>query len=124
MNNNKIFFWNEYQIWYYEIGNLAEGIKASKMPSLNFYVDKSDKTTYIRAVTCGSNSNKILIRVKQSPSLDYIMTWDMINNRELDAFDVPFHAKAIQDINGSFYLIFDGKVIVCNQNVRLQCFEV
>jgi len=52
------------------------------------------------------------------------MTWDMIHNREIDAFDVPFNAKVIQDRNGSFYLIFDGKVIICNQNVRLKCYEV
>lgn len=59
MNISHVFFWNDFNIWYFDI-NTDE----HEMHKLELFVDPQDKNTKVKTVRTGSTDDKVAIIVR------------------------------------------------------------
>lgn len=79
----------------------------------------------------GNNSKVVAIVIKQSESSDCIMTWDVHQDKELEAFDMGRDSgKIFWDAIGKAYITeYDNtaemdKVYLMEQGLALTCYDV
>ena len=94
------------------------------MVRLNFEVDPLEKQTYIKHIRVSSNPNFIMIVVRQTKTMDYVLHWDLEKNVEVVSFDHKSDPIIFFDARGDSYITEDDKVIVCKQNLALLAFDV
>jgi hypothetical protein len=116
-NSSSVFFWNNFECWHFSFDS-------EQLQKIDAYIDNREKDSYIKKVRCGSNSDEILLIVRQSISSDCIILWNMKENTEIEAFDMTSRAIALYDAKGSCYIAEDDRVTVCNQGVSLKSYNV
>lgn len=52
------------------------------------------------------------------------MLWDLINEREIDSFDIDSDALYFQDSLGNPYILEKGHIIMCKQGCKIKSFKV
>ena len=85
MNERYIFFWNLGKVWKLDL-------ESKELSTLNIYIDENEKQTWVKKVRTGSNKYQVCIRVRQSPTSDCIIMWDLRKDIEIDSFDVKTDA--------------------------------
>ena len=85
-------------------------------------VDINEKQSFVRNIYVGSVSYIICINVRQSPTQNCIIIWDIDQDREIRSFDVSNNAKVIYDSKGDPYIIDGNTFINCRQNVTLKAY--
>lgn len=51
-----------------------------------------DQDSSIKTVRCGSNKNLICVRIKQTPTIDCMIVWDLQKDLEQNQFDISHDA--------------------------------
>lgn len=62
------------------------------------------------------------IRVRQSPTLDFFILWDLWKDVEIDSFDINNNAIFMQDRLGNVYMAEDDYIINCEQQCKLKSY--
>ena len=58
------------------------------MIDMDLHVDKHEKQSWIRKIRTGAEPSMIAILVRQSPSSDCVLIWNVVNNYEQESFDM------------------------------------
>jgi len=142
INTANVFFWNEFQIWFLKVDEPVDPFGGDLFEGLGLYVSPNEKQTQIRAVRTGSSSaasgsqpsagadarsgtrggGEIAIVVRQSPTSDCVITWDVGQNNELESFDLGRDPKIFWDSDGHAYITEKGGVYITQQGVQLKCY--
>ena len=70
MNEKFIFFWNLGSAW-------KLSLITKEVTKLSLYISEKETQTFIKFVSTGSDPDRICIRVEQSPTLDFVIYWDI-----------------------------------------------
>lgn len=116
-NESSVFFWNNFACWHIPF-------ESEKIQKLDVYIDNREKDSFIKRVRCGSNSNEIMLIVRQSIASDCFILWNMDKNIEIEAFDLSTRAVCLYDSKGSSYIAEDDRILICNQGVSLKSYNV
>lgn len=64
-----------------------------------------------------------MIKTKVNDNNCYLITWDTVKRKEIDAFEIPEDTKVFFDTKGEIYSTHHNQVLMCGQKVRLICFD-
>lgn len=106
MNKDHVFFWNNFNVWYYSLNEISFET-SQEFHKVDLNVDKNEKDSWIKLVRAGSEMNQISIRVRQALGLDCFIIWDLEKKREVYATDCSESAQQIFDSHGQAYIIGD-----------------
>ena len=56
MNKDYVFFWNNFNVWYYDLNNMSYET-SQNFKTINLNVDKHEKDSWIKLVRAGSEMN-------------------------------------------------------------------
>lgn len=90
---------------------------------LSLYISEKEIHTFVKKVRTGSDENIVCIRVQQSPMKDCIIMWDLINDLEIESFDVNGDALFFQDRLGNPYLAEKDYLINCRQGCKIKSYN-
>ena len=65
-------------------------------------------------VRTGSSAKEIVIVVRQSPTNDLVVTWDVDQNQELESFDTGLDPEIFWDNKGKAHICQDNIITICN----------
>ena len=68
-----------------------------ELTKIGLYVDEAQLETFVTQVRTGSDKTKVAIRVTQTKTMDCIIIWDLVNDLEIESFDVQSDAMFFQD---------------------------
>lgn len=74
-------------------------------------------------VLTGSSSNLILLIIEQPCGTDFILTWDVLNNQEIEAYEIGGDYEVIWDSNGYPYVVTDEKVSMTQQKCSITAYD-
>ena len=94
MNKDKLFFWNDFEIWYYDL-RFEKFTEEWKKLSLN--VDRGDLARRIKFVRTGPGDDKVAVIVKQTKGSYYNILWSTTFDSEIEAFDHGLHPNIFWD---------------------------
>ena len=97
MNQDFIFFWNTGKVWKLHIAT-------QRLSGVGIYIDEDEQETYIIRARTSSNKSRVAIRVRQSPTMDCFIIWDLWKDVEIDSFDINNNSVFLQDRLGNMYL--------------------
>ena len=119
MNRSRVYFWNDFRIWSYNLLAKPEGVKY-----MGPEVDRDNKQTSIKYVRTGSVEDKVGIIIKQSATMTFSCLWDTNLDCEMEAFDHGLHPKLFWDQEGSAYATEKDLVYFTDMGLRMKCFDV
>lgn len=118
INTSDIYFWNDDKIWRYHIDT------PNVFHSLSLVVDGDDKITKIKKVRTGSTKNLVAVVIRQSKTSDFVMTWDVEKDNELESFDHGLNPNVFWGFEGDAYSTEEDRVYITSQGVVMKCYDV
>ena len=104
--------------------DLSENLEVENMKKVQFSIDKSDRTSFIKSLRTGSEPEMIAIVVDQSEETDTVFQWDLKGNAEFEAFDVGKNYEIIWDSKGVPVVVAENKCILTNERCAVKVFDV
>ena len=92
--------------------------------SLDFKLDQNDKKSFIKSVKLSSDTNTAVIVVDYNMNKDYIISWDIAENKEIDLFEVGKIYQIIWDLDGVPYIVEKDSVLFTNQMINVTAYDV
>jgi len=117
MNEKYIFLWNLGNAWKIDL-------ETKDINKLSLYISEREKQTSIKQLSTGSDSDTVCVRVEQSEVEDCVIYWDLVNDLEIDSFDVDSRALLFQDCKGNPYIAEKDYVIMVQQGCKSKAYAL
>ena len=116
MNQKYTLFWNLGRVWKLDL-------KTKELTKLGLYISEKETETRIVKVRTCSNKNTVCIRVRQSPTQDCMIKWNLEKDLEITSFDIDQNALYFQDRVGNSFLAEKDYVINLEMGCKLKCYH-
>ena len=63
MNKDYVFFWNNFNVWYYKLDEMSYET-SQEFTKISLNVDSRDKDSWIKRVRAGSEKDQISVRIR------------------------------------------------------------
>ena len=92
MNNHYVFLYSVSQMWKLDIWD-----RTKKISKIKLYIDEEDENHHIRRIRTTIDNSIICIIVQQSEKENFMVIWDLDNDKEKESFDCNNDALFLQD---------------------------
>jgi hypothetical protein len=93
------------------------------LSEVGIYIDENESETYIIRARTSSNKSRVAIRVRQSPTMDCFIIWDLWRDVEIDSFDINNNSVFLQDRLGNMYVVENDYIISFEQHCKIKSYR-